>query len=336
MTTRSAEIPAPTVAEPAVIPGRDPLRGVRLALLAVYGIVAIWYCAVAGVPFDREQIILWTCGALAVASVGRPVREILVLVRDWIPFTLFLVAYDYTRGLADTLGIPVREHEMIVVDRVLGFGELPTIRLQEWFFDPAAVHWYDVAATLVYNSHFFAVYVIAGVLWARNRRRFGAFVRRYLLLTSAGLATYILFPATPPWLASKHGEIGEVSRISGRGWRALGLHRAESVLAKGQGVVNQVAAMPSLHAAFAAFICAFFWRGASWWMRILLAAYPVSMGLALVYSGEHYLIDVLMGWLYVAGVMVVAAWAERRWRTWRTRRTSEGSTGGDGGAAAPA
>ncbi len=324
-----------TVSTETVAAGpRDALRVTRLALLAVYGMVVLGYIWVAGVPFDREQIILWTCGALAVASVGRPVRDILVLVRDWIPFTLFLIAYDYTRGLADTLGIPVREREMIVVDRVLGLGEIPTLRLQEWFYDPARVHWYDVAATLVYNSHFFAVYVIAGVLWARNRRRFGAFVRRYLLLTSAGLATYILFPATPPWMAAKHGEIDPVARISGRGWRALGLDRAESVLTKGQGVVNQVAAMPSLHAAFAALIGAFFWRGASWWMRIVLVGYPVAMGIALMYSGEHYLIDVLMGWLYVAGVMVVAAWAERRWRAWRATRS--GDDGEDGEAPAPA
>jgi len=333
MTTPSAEITATTAAETTAIPASDPLRVIRLGLLSVYGVIALWYCWVAGVPFDREQIILWTCGALAVASVGRPPRDILVLVRDWIPFTLFLIAYDYTRGLADTLGIPIREREMIVADQILGAGEIPTIRMQEWFYDPARVHWYDIAATLVYNSHFFAVYVIAGVLWARNRRRFGAFVRRYLLLTSAGLATYILFPATPPWLAAKHGEIDEVARISGRGWRALGLHRAESVLAKGQGVVNQVAAMPSLHAAFAALIGAFFWRRASWWMRIVLAGYPISMGIALIYSGEHYLIDVLMGWLYVAGVMVVAAFAERRVRARREARSSAIDDGGAGASA---
>lgn len=301
------------------VPNRTMTR-IRLTLLAVYGVVALIAFLSVGIPFDREGVILWTCGALLLACIGRPVRDALILVRDWIPFTLFLLAYDYTRGAADTLGIPVREREMIVVDKFLGGGEIPTIRFQEWFFDPGHVHWYDVGVTLVYVSHFFAAYVIAGVLWARNRERFGQFVRRFIALTGAGLATYILFPATPPWLAAKHGEVGEVLRISGRGWQALGLDRAESVLAKGQGTVNQVAAMPSLHAAFAVLIVAFFWRTAPRWLRPLLAAYPVAMAFALVYSGEHYLIDVIVGWVYVGGVMVGVAWCERWWSARREAR----------------
>lgn len=311
---------APEADASASLPAAGVLARVRLVLLVLYGLVALVVFWDVGVPFDREGVILWTCGALLIACIGRPPRDALVLVRDWIPFTLFLLAYDYTRGMADTLGIPVREHEMIVADEVAGVGRIPTIRLQQWLYDPGQVHWYDVAVTLVYISHFFAVYVIAGVLWARNRERFGQFVRRFLALTTLGLATYILFPATPPWLASEHGRVGDVSRISGRGWQALGLHRAESVLAKGQGTVNQVAAMPSLHAAFAVLVCAFFWRAAPWWGRALLLAYPVAMAFALVYSGEHYLVDVAVGWVYVGAVMVGVAWLERRWRDRHPRR----------------
>ncbi len=313
MTTSELEFAAETT-QRSEDPANPLLTRIRLVLLALYGVIALVVFMNVGVPFDREGVILWTCGALALACIGRPVREAFILVRDWLPFTLFLILYDYTRGAADTLGVPVRENEMIAADRVFGLGEIPTIRFQEWFYTPDHVHWYDVAVTLVYISHFFAVYVIAGLLWARNRKRFGEFVRRFMALTAAGLATYILFPATPPWLASDHGEIGDVHRISGRGWSALGLHRAESVLQKGQATVNQVAAMPSLHAAFAALITAFFWRQASWWLRIILVAYPLAMAWALIYSGEHYLIDVLLGWAYVAGVMVGVGRLERWWR----------------------
>ncbi len=295
-------------------PANPLLVRLRLALLGLYGVVALVVFMNVGIPFDREGVILWTCGALALACIGRPVREALILIRDWIPFTLFLLIYDYTRGAADTLGVPVREREMIVADEAAGLGRIPTLRFQEWFYDPAQVQWYDVGVTLVYISHFFAVYVIAGVLWARNRERFGQFVRRFMALTAAGLVTYILFPAVPPWLAARNGELDEVHRISGRGWGVLGLDRAESVLSKGQATVNQVAAMPSLHAAFAVFISAFFWKQANWWLRIILAAYPVAMAFALVYSGEHYLIDVAVGWLYVAGVMIGVARLERWWR----------------------
>lgn len=321
MTTSELELGGS--ADRAEAPANPLLVRVRLGLLAVYGLTALVIFMNVGIPFDREGVILWTCGALALACIGRPMREALILVRDWIPFTLFLLAYDYTRGAADTLGIPVREREMIVADETVGLGRIPTVHLQEWFYNPAQVHWYDVAVTLVYISHFFAVYVIAGVLWARSRERFGQFVRRFMALTAAGLATYILFPATPPWLAAQNGELDEIHRISGRGWGALGLERAESVLNKGQATVNQVAAMPSLHAAFAVLISAFFWRQASWWLRIILVVYPVAMGFALVYSGEHYVIDVVVGWAYVAGVMIGVARAERWWRERRVRTRPE-------------
>jgi membrane-associated phospholipid phosphatase len=33
-----------------------------------------------------------------------------------------------------------------------------------------------------------------------------------------------------------------------------------------------------------------------------------------VYTGEHYVIDVLLGWLYAAAIYGVGSWAYRRWR----------------------
>ena len=31
--------------------------------------------------------------------------------------------------------------------------------------------------------------------------------------------------------------------------------------------------------------------------------YPLAMAFAVIYTGEHYLFDVLLGWLYTAGVL---------------------------------
>lgn len=291
--------------------------GLTRVLLAVYAAAAAGTVLVIGVPFDREQVMLWLCGALAITCIGRPWSRLGSIVRDWLPFALLLIAYDYTRGAADTLGMPLHVTEMIDVDRAVGLGQVPTVWLQDRLLDLTQVHWYDVAVTIVYNSHFFAVYIIAAVLWARDRERWRAFVNRFLVLTFAGLATYVLFPAAPPWYAAAQGEIDPVSRVSGRGWSALGLDSAASLLEKGQAVANQVAAMPSLHAAFAAFIAVFFWRRARWPLRVVLATYPPAMGFALVYSGEHYVTDVLVGWIYVAATMLVVGRVERWWQARR-------------------
>ena len=69
--------------------------------------------------------------------------------------------------------------------------------------------------------------------------------------------------------------------------------------------------MPSLHAGIAFLVAAYaIIRLRSWW-RWLLVLYPVAMGVALVYYAEHYVVDVLAGWLVAVLVLVGCAWWDR-------------------------
>ncbi|HEV2728226.1 MAG TPA: hypothetical protein VGV34_08015, partial [Solirubrobacterales bacterium] len=58
---------------------------VRPYAFALYAIALVAWTAAYGIPVQRELVILWTCGALACASIGRPPREIVQLVLDWLP-----------------------------------------------------------------------------------------------------------------------------------------------------------------------------------------------------------------------------------------------------------
>jgi membrane-associated phospholipid phosphatase len=71
--------------------------------------------------------------------------------------------------------------------------------------------------------------------------------------------------------------------------------------------------MPSLHAAYALLIALYLWRIVPRWARIPLALYPPAMAFALVYSGEHYVVDCIAGWAYavLAFVAVNRAFARR-------------------------
>jgi len=79
-----------------------------------------------------------------------------------------------------------------------------------------------------------------------------------------------------------------------------------------------VAAVPSLHTAFALLIAVTLWPLAPRGLRPLLALYPLAMALTLVYTGEHFVFDVLLGWVYaltavgLGRVLVRAWWARRR------------------------
>jgi membrane-associated phospholipid phosphatase len=292
---------------------RFPHRAtVRWCAAGLYAVVLIAWTAVYGVPAQRELVIAWTCGALACASIGRPPRQILQLVLDWLPLVAALGVYDLSRGAADSLGIGVHFDTMADFDRLVFLGETPTQWLQARLYDPEAVHWWDVGFTLVYTSYFIVPFAVAGVLWARDRLAFLRFARRLVTLAGAGLATYVAFPAAPPWLASEEGLLSGVQRTTSRGWAVLDIGTA-GLFSEGQEAVNLVAAVPSLHSAFVALVAMFLWKRVRMvWGRVLLALYPLAMGLTLIATGEHYFFDVLLGWLYAAIVMAGWGWWERR------------------------
>jgi hypothetical protein len=103
-----------------------------------------------------------------------------------------------------------------------------------------------------------------------------------------------------------------VERISSRGFLAIpGMHLTEGFVQSGIDASNQVAAVPSLHAAEAALVCVFGWPFVRRRWRPVLALYPLVMGFTLVFGGDHFVLDVLLGWAVVALVMVGARRFER-------------------------
>jgi membrane-associated phospholipid phosphatase len=178
-----------------------------------------------------------------------------------------------------------------------------------------------VLVSLVYCSHFLVMPIVAIVLWLRDRARFRVWMNMVIALAVAGVATYFLYPMAPPWLADD-GRVfpgGYVGRYTAEGFDSIGLHMVGGLVSQGQYLVNPVAAMPSLHTAYATLAAGFFWFGRRWWVKVLLACYPLAMGFSLLYGGEHYLVDELAGVVYA--LVVLAAW-----RYLRARRVSTGST----------
>ena len=286
---------------------------VRWSALGLYFAALVAWSAEYGIPVQRELVMAWTCGALVVVSLGRDQRQIPRLLLDWLPLALVLSAYDFTRGTADSLGIAAHVHPMIDFDRFVFRGATPTEWLQRHLGEPDTVHWWNVGFTLVYTSYFIVPFAIAGVLWARERSAFLRLRRRIVVLALAGLATYIAFPAEPPWMAAQDGLLQGVQRTTGEGWQVLGTGMA-GLFSEGQATVNLVAAVPSLHAGYTAMIAMFLWPRVRPAWRVLLVLYPLLMALTLMATAEHYFFDVLLGWGYAGAVMAACALWERRGR----------------------
>jgi PAP2 superfamily len=298
--------------------------GVRLALPQALwaGLVAAFAatCWTTGLPTDRVVLLGWVLAGLLVHAAARGWRPVGRLLAAWLPLVVVLLVYDASRGLADGLGMPVHVEDVAAVDLWLGGGTLPTVWLQATVDSRV----WEAVAAVVYGSHFVVTPLLLAVLWVRNRPQWGRFVRMLVTLSLAGLVTYVLVPAAPPWLAAKEGVIEPVARLTSSGWHVLGLPKAGALLADSQGQVNLVAAVPSLHTAFAVLVCLFLLPSARrTWQRGALVAYAVAMPLVLVWGGEHYVIDTLLGALYAAAVVLVL------------RRRGTGAIGGEVAPPAP-
>lgn len=277
------------------------MQRARRPLLIGLGLAFAVTCLAWGLPTDRVVLLGWVLAGLALCGDGWPACR--RLLGDWLPLIGILLGYDATRGLADGLGAPVHVTEPAAVDRWLGGGSLPTVVLQEHWH----AAWWEALASLVYSSHFVVTPLVLAVLWLRDRERWVRYARLVVALSAAGLVTYVLYPAAPPWLAAQDGVVEPVERLSSVGWGVLGLPRAGAVLAESQGQVNQVAAVPSLHTAFAVLTCLVLLPVARRrWQRLLLVGYPFVMALVLVWSGEHYVVDTVLGALYAGAVVALA------------------------------
>ena len=290
----------------------------RVGAMTVYGLLFALWCELLGIPNDTVQVFIWLWIGTIAWHIEAPWRYHLRFVRDWSIPMLGLIIYFYSRGLTDELGLPVHILMPIHFDTWLFGGHLPTEVLQRHLCgDPCLresdPRWFDVFFTTVYASHFLTGLTIAAVLWVRKRDEWLLFMRRYLSINFGALIIYICYPMAPPWMASEEGYIHEaLPRLTGRGWRDLGLGRIDIIL---QGVGNPVAAMPSLHAGITFLVAMYgIWRLRTP-LRFLLVLYPLAMSTALVYYAEHYVVDVLAGGL-LAGVVMVGCglWERRRAR----------------------
>ena len=292
--------------------GHNTAAQVRQVGLVAYFMVFFWSIFANGIPVDRIAVLLWMLAAFLIASIGRTRVEATQMVRDWLVLVAVYMAYDYSRGTADQWGIGVNYTLLRDIDRFLFFGNDPGVWMQKTFLR-SDVRWYDVGGAIVYMMRFVLPVVQLAFLRVRQRTEWLSYVRRFSLTLGIAVSVFIMFPAAPPWMAAEKGYFPPIQRITGRGWWELNLKTVSRTLDRGAAVLNAVAAMPSLHAGLSLLAVMWFTRNARTWVRIASLSYPIAMSAALVYFGEHYVIDCLIGFaVVITAWKLVDVWEARR------------------------
>lgn len=283
----------------ADLPGARRLRRGLALLFAVYAVVlASTTISRGNFPSAVSLLIVMGAAALWVNRGG-------AFLRDWLPVLLGLLAYAGAGQFASKLDFRVHYLPQIDMDRVIGLGHLPTVELQHLLYT-GHTGALEVFAAVMYVSHFFAPILFAFYVWWRGRRdAFTELMFGLLAVSILAEITFVLAPTAPPWMAAQHGFIPPVHHVFKQTLADLHLGQASSFVGDPKNY-NTVAAMPSLHAAWP-IVCFLVARrcGLPRWVRIAVAVQFAGVLFSIVYMGDHYVSDAIVGALYA----VAASWA---------------------------
>lgn len=222
---------------------------------------------------------------------------------DWIPFVLFFVGYELLRGIVPYIIGNVHIFPMIKIDEFI-FGSIPTIKLQSIFYNPSKLTWYDYFLVICYISYFIAPMLVGYFLWIKDRKFFKVYSRSILLLAYVSFITFIIFPAMPPWMASSKGYLPQIHEVTGIVMsHFLPSHitfpTIYSIVAS-----DPVAAVPSLHAAVPLLILLFLVKKYKT-KGLVILPYVIGTWIAVIYLGEHYVTDVIIGAFYASIIFII-------------------------------
>jgi len=257
--------------------------------------------------------------ALCVAVPRSRARDVAVCsLNMW----AYLAAYEMPHDDPEALANRVRVDYPIAADRLLGLGVPPTLRMQRRFAVPGQVNRFERILVWCHWMWFMVPHLSVAYVLLRRPDRFPAAAARMYAVFNCGAVFYWTIPTAPPWWAAAHGRLRTPSdaRVSPGGAHervrvgALEAHGAaepvrvrrmmieygEQFWGERWGALydvlggNPLAAMPSLHFATSLMGAHLLSEvgpvaGAVGW------TYASLLGLALVYLGEHYAIDLVAG-----------------------------------------
>ena len=214
------------------------------------------------------------------------------------------VTYSASRLLAETAMRPAldRANELLGVEVRLGIHWEPLLN------DMFSTH--RVLGLL--GSYWYATahYVVTGIcllwLYRLGAERYLPARRALAVATLLGLVAYLFLPTAPPRFVQ--GYVDVLSLHASDGWWS-----AEASAPRGVGgLTNELAAFPSLHAGWALWVAISLQRHAPWpVLRLAGWAYAAGTCVVIVGTGNHWVIDVVVGWLVVLVGFVVADGIDR-------------------------
>jgi len=230
---------------------------------------------------------------------------------DWSPFIIFWVAYDSMRGIANTVRDYIFVFEPYNLEVIL-FGWMTSSTVPAFYLqifqmaheDALVKIALDIFTTSTYLMHFMTPLLLGWIFWhtLNERRTYYLFIYTFTTLNFMALLTFMIYPAAPPWYVYSYGfDQPQLTAYDSSASlinfdRLIGSNFLQSLWNTFNP--NHFAAIPSLHSGYPTVIALFIWlRFKGWtWLFVL---YPLGAWFSAVYLNHHYIIDLIIGSIYV-------------------------------------
>ena len=238
---------------------------------------------------------------------------------DWSPFIVFWIAYDSMRGLVDSVRGHIFVFEPYNIEAIL-FGWTTSSTVPAFYFQIFQVSYdgslvrafFDIFTTTTYLLHFIVPLILGWIFWhtLNERRTFYLFVYTFTTLNLMALITFMIIPSAPPWYVFNYGfdqpslEFYDSSASLINFDMLIGNNFLQTLW--GTFNSNYFAAIPSLHSGYPTLIALFIWLRFRGWTWIFIL-YPISAWFSAVYLNHHYIIDLIIGALYVIIAYFIAS-----------------------------
>jgi hypothetical protein len=212
-------------------------------------------------------------------------------------------AYDAVNNLAPLrLGRALAHGRGILnLERTLGID--PELSLDRWLSHHSTLG--AVLSDYYDNVHFIATLALLGYLWWRRGDIYRPLRNVLVLINVIGFIVFWLYPVAPPRLLDGFTDVVAASHAFGS-WHTGPL----------ASEANQLAAMPSLHIAWALWCTMAVWKMSDRvWARVVAVLYPFLTAFAVISTGNHFVLDMVGGAVtMVVSVAIVSAVGRLRGR----------------------
>jgi hypothetical protein len=160
------------------------------------------------------------------------------------------------------------------------------------------------------NAHFVVTLGLLGWLWWRRADIYRPLRNSLVLVNLLAFIVFWLYPVAPPRMLAGFIDIVESSH-------AFGSFHSGSLASH----ADELAAMPSLHIAWAVWCSLALWRmSARRWVRGRAILYPLLTAFAVIATGNHFVFDLIGGLLAIGLSVAIVLLAEVRRAARRAHR----------------